>query len=79
MNYDLIIRGGMVVDGTGKAAIRADLAVSGDRIAAIGDLSSDTATREIDATGKTVSPGFVDLHTHLDAQVGWDPYMTSSS
>jgi len=79
MNYDLIIRGGMIVDGTGKAAIRADLAVSGDRIAAIGDLSSDTATREIDATGKTVSPGFVDLHTHLDAQVGWDPYMTSSS
>jgi len=79
MNYDLIIRGGMVVDGTGKAAIRADVAVSGDRIAAIGDLSSDTATREIDATGKTVSPGFVDLHTHLDAQVGWDPYMTSSS
>ena len=57
MNYDLIIRGGTVVDGTGKASFRADVAVTGDRIVAIGDLSSDTATREIDATGKTVSPG----------------------
>ena len=79
MNYDLIIRGGMVVDGTGKAPVRADVAVTADRIAAIGNLSADTATREIDAAGLTVSPGFVDLHTHLDAQVGWDPYMTSSS
>ena len=78
MNYDLIIRGGIVVDGTGKAPVRADVAVTADRIAAIGNLSADTATREIDAAGLTVSPGFVDLHTHLDAQVGWDPYMTSS-
>jgi N-acyl-D-amino-acid deacylase len=79
LKYDLIIRGGSVVDGSGKPAVRADVAVNGDRIAAIGLLADATADREIDATGKVVSPGFVDLHTHLDAQVGWDPYMTSSS
>ena len=79
MKYDLIIRGGSVVDGSGKPAARADVAVNGDRIAAIGLLADATAEREIDATGMVVSPGFVDLHTHLDAQVGWDPYMTSSS
>ena len=79
MAHDLIIRGGTVVDGTGAAGYRADVAVDGDRITAIGDLSGDQASREIDATGHVVSPGFVDLHTHLDAQVGWDPYMTSAS
>jgi N-acyl-D-aspartate/D-glutamate deacylase len=79
LKYDLIIRGGSVVDGSGKPAVRADVAVNGDRIAAIGLLADATADREIDATGMVVSPGFVDLHTHLDAQVGWDPYMTSSS
>ena len=79
MKYDLIIRGGSVVDGSGKPAVRADVAVNGDRIAAIGLFADATAEREIDATGMVVSPGFVDLHTHLDAQVGWDPYMTSSS
>lgn len=79
MAHDLIIRNGTVVDGTGAAAYRADVAVDGDRITVIGDLSGETARREIDATGKIVSPGFVDLHTHLDAQVGWDPLMTSSS
>ena len=77
--HDLIIRNGSVIDGTGKAAIRADIAIDGDRITAIGDLSGATASAEIDATGLTVTPGFVDLHTHLDAQIGWDPYMTSSS
>ena len=79
MSHDLIIRNGTVVDGTGGPAQRADVAVDGDRIAAIGDLRGVDATQEIDADGLTVSPGFVDLHTHLDAQVGWDPYMTSSS
>ncbi len=79
MAHDLIIRNGTVIDGTGAAGIRADVAVDGDRITAIGDLSAATATREIDATGLTVTPGFVDLHTHLDAQVSWDPALTSSS
>ncbi len=79
MAHDLIIRYGTVVDGTGAAAVRADVAIDGDRITAIGDLAGETARREIDATGLVVSPGFVDLHTHLDAQVAWDPLMTSSS
>ncbi|MBI4934436.1 MAG: amidohydrolase family protein [Actinobacteria bacterium] len=79
MAHDLIIRNGTIVDGTGAPVYRADLAIDGDRITAIGDLSAATATREIDAAGKVVSPGFIDLHTHLDAQVGWDPLMTSSS
>ena len=79
MAHDLIIRGGSVLDGTGADAVRADVAVDGDRISAIGDLADATATREIDATGMTVTPGFVDLHTHMDAQIGWDPFMTSCS
>jgi len=78
MAHDLIIRGGTVLDGTGAEGIVADVAVCGDRIAEVGDLSGQTAIREIDATGKCVTPGFVDLHTHLDAQVGWDPKLTSS-
>lgn len=79
MAHDLIIRGGSVLDGTGAPAAQADVAVDGDRITAVGDLAGATATTEIDATGLTVTPGFVDLHTHLDAQIGWDPLMTSSS
>ncbi|MBU3717992.1 MAG: amidohydrolase family protein, partial [Actinobacteria bacterium] len=79
MAHDLIIRGGTVIDGTGAAGVRADVAVDGDRITAIGDLTAETARQQIDASGKVVTPGFVDLHTHLDAQVAWDPYMTSSS
>ena len=79
MAHDLIIRNGTIVDGTGADAYREDVAIDVDRITAIGDLTGETATREIDATGLVVSPGFVDLHTHLDAQVAWDPMMTSSS
>ncbi len=79
MAHDLIIRNGSIVDGTGKEAYRADIAIDGDKIVFIGDLSTETAIREVDATGLTVTPGFIDLHTHLDAQIGWDPYMTSSS
>ena len=62
MKYDLIIRGGSVVDGSGKPAVRADVAVNGDRIAAIGLLADATAEREIDATGMVVMPGFIDAH-----------------
>lgn len=79
MAHDVIIRGGTVVDGTGRNGYEADVAIDGDRITAIGDLGEAGGRREIDAEGLVVSPGFVDLHTHLDAQVGWDPYMTSSS
>ena len=73
MAHDLIIRGGAVLDGSGSEATAADVAVDGDRITAIGDLAGAESAREIDATGLTVSPGFVDLHTHFDAQIGWDP------
>lgn len=69
---DLVIRGGTVVDGTGAAPRTADVVVSGDRITAIG--SHDGPAREmIDARGMLVTPGFVDVHTHLDAQITWDP------
>ena len=71
MAHDLVIRNAHLVDGTGAAARAADIAIDGDRITAIGDLSAATAKREIDASGLVVSPGFIDLHTHLDAQVAW--------
>jgi len=64
--HDAILRGGMVVDGSGAAAYRADVAVAGDRIAALGDLRGATAELDIDAAGKIVAPGFVDAHTHDD-------------
>ncbi len=78
MDADLIIRGGTVVDGTGAAARRADVAIAGDRIVAVEDCVDARAAREIDAEGRVVTPGFVDVHTHLDAQLGWDPLPTSS-
>lgn len=78
MQYDIIIRGGTVVDGTGAAARRADVGISGDRIVAIDTHIDGTAAREIDATGRLVTPGFVDIHTHLDAQIAWDPIGSSS-
>lgn len=69
---DLVIRGGTVVDGTGAAPREADVVIEGDRVAAIG--RHDGAAREvIDARGLLVTPGFVDVHTHLDAQITWDP------
>ncbi len=79
MNHDLIISGGTVIDGTGADGVRADVAVGGGRITRVGDLSGERAARTVDATGKIVTPGFVDLHTHLDAQIGWDPEMRPSS
>ncbi len=79
MDHDLIISGGTVVDGTGSVGFKADVAVDNGKITRIGDLGGARAGETIDATGKLVTPGFVDLHTHLDAQVGWDPEMRSSS
>ncbi len=79
--YDILIRGGDVVDGTGSARRRADVAIQGDRVVAIGELAGGTdgeAAATIDATGKVVAPGFVDVHTHYDAQVFWDGALTPS-
>ena len=78
MSHSLIISGGTVFDGTGADGKKADVAIDDGKISSIGDLSGKEASRTIDATGKLVTPGFVDLHTHLDAQVGWDPQMRSS-
>lgn len=77
-HFDVLIRGGTVVDGTGAPGRRADIGIVDDRIAAIGELNSSSGTTVIDATDRIVTPGFVDIHTHLDAQIGWDPLATSS-
>lgn len=77
MDLDLVIRNGTVIDGTGSPGVAGDVGIRGDRIVAVGEVEG-RGTREIDATDRLVTPGFVDLHTHLDAQIGWDPLLTSS-
>jgi N-acyl-D-aspartate/D-glutamate deacylase len=76
--FDLVIRGGTVVDGTGAAPREADVGIVGNRIAAVGAVSGGGA-EEIDAKGRLVTPGFVDIHTHYDAQAVWDSHMAPSS
>ena len=76
--FDLIIRGGTIVDGTGADRFTGDVAVKDGVIAAIGQIDGDAA-REIDASGKIVAPGFVDIHTHYDGQATWDQEMAPSS
>ena len=78
MAHDVVIRGGNVVDGTGAEPYQADVAIDGDRISEIG-VVNEQGREEIQADGLNVSPGFIDLHTHLDAQIGWDPQVTSVS
>ena len=78
MTYDLLIKNGTVVDGSGNPGYRADVAVSSGKIAAIGRIN-ERAKQTIDAEGHIVSPGFVDGHTHMDAQIFWDPIGSCSS
>ncbi len=79
MTWDLVIRGGIVVDGTGLSRRRADVAVANGRIAAVGHVPNATdADRVIDAEGMIVAPGIIDLHTHYDPQLTFDPHATSS-
>jgi N-acyl-D-amino-acid deacylase len=77
MPHDLVIRNGLLVDGTGSPGVVGDLAVDGDRITEVGTVDGGGG-RVIDAEGCLVTPGFVDIHTHLDAQLAWDPIGTSS-
>src|SRR5580658_10654890 len=77
MSADIVIRGGTVVDGTGSPGQVTDVAVTDGRISAIG--TGLTGTRTLEAGGQVVSPGFIDIHTHYDAQVFWDPSLTPSS
>jgi N-acyl-D-aspartate/D-glutamate deacylase len=76
--HDLVIRNGTVFDGSGNAPIEADVAIDGDRISAVGKVAT-SAREEIDAKGQIVTPGFVDVHTHFDGQVTWDPYLQPST
>src|SRR6188472_2644687 len=79
---DLVIRGATLVDGSGAPARPADVVVDGGRIAevtAAGDASTASAQRVLDAEGRLLTPGWVDVHTHYDAQVTWDPWVTPSS
>src|SRR5436190_1912124 len=75
--HDLVIRGGTVIDGTGRPGFAADVAVDDGRIAAV-QPGASAGRSEIDARGRIVTPGFIDIHTHYDGQVAWDPTLNPS-
>ncbi len=77
-NYDIVIKGGTVIDGLRTPRYKADVAIKDGKIAQIGSIDASEGTEVIDASGKVVAPGFVDLHTHYDSQVFWDPWCTMS-
>ena len=77
MAYDLVIRNGTLIDGTGAAPTRGEVAIQDGRIAAVGEVSG-AAERTLDAAGLAVTPGFVDIHTHYDGQATWDPQLAPS-
>ena len=76
--HDIVIRGGTIVDGTGKPSFVGDLAIDGDRITQVGG-TAGPGRREVDAAGRLVTPGWVDVHTHYDGQATWDPVLAPSS
>jgi N-acyl-D-aspartate/D-glutamate deacylase len=75
--HDIVIRGGTIIDGTGKPAFTGDLAIAGERLVEVGG-KLGPARREIDASGLLVTPGWVDVHTHYDGQAIWDPLLGPS-
>src|SRR5215471_18732915 len=75
--HDIVVRGGTIMDGTGKAAFSGDVAIAEGRIMGVGG-KQGAARREIDATGLMVTPGWVDVHTHYDGQAMWDPLLAPS-
>ena len=77
-DYDLVIRGGSVIDGTGRAPADAEVAIKDGKIVHVGTVSGSGA-EEINAKGKLVTPGFVDIHTHYDAQAVWDRHLAPSA
>ena len=77
--YDCVIKNGMIIDGTRLPRYQGDIAIKNGVIAEIGHIDEMDADKMIDADGLIVAPGFVDLHTHYDAQLFWDPYCTISS
>ncbi len=77
MAYDLLIRDAHILDGTGSAAFTGNVAVQDGTIVAVEDVNGDAA-RVIEAQGLTLAPGFIDIHTHMDAQLLWDPMATST-
>ncbi|HEY1281105.1 MAG TPA: amidohydrolase family protein, partial [Acidimicrobiales bacterium] len=76
--YDIVIKGGMLFDGTRNPRVRADVAIRDGVVAEIGRVRPSDGAQVLDAAGLHVAPGFVDLHTHYDAQLFWDPYCTLS-
>ena len=76
--FDLVLKNGMIIDGTGAPRFRDDIGIKNGRIAKIGRILAHEAAEVMDADGLIVAPGFIDLHTHYDAQIFWDPYLTIS-
>jgi N-acyl-D-amino-acid deacylase len=77
--FDLVVRGATVVDGTGGPAIEADVGIRGAAIVTVGDGGTGRGAEELDGRGLVLAPGFIDSHTHLDANLFWDPDLTPSS
>ncbi|MDP6943410.1 MAG: amidohydrolase family protein, partial [Myxococcota bacterium] len=75
--HELVIRGGVIVDGTGRERFEGDVAIDGGVVSAVGRVGG-AGREELDARGQLVTPGFVDMHTHYDGQVTWDPQLTPS-